>query len=141
MQLTESNDPKEELRKKSAKHRQDLEEEVKLISERTEKVITNALIIGGTLAAAYFLMRQFSGSPSKKKKAVVPKIKLVRAKEENGETEVIEEPSAPGPGIVSQIGTALASQATVFLLSIAKEKLMEYLESQFEKKDKNNERP
>ncbi len=139
MQLTESNDPKEELRKKSAKHRQELEEEVKLISERTEKIITNALIIGGTLAAAYFIMRQFSGSSSKKRKRVVPKIKLVKANEESGESEVIEEPSAPG--IVSQIGTALASQATVFLLSIAKEKLMEYLESQFEKKDKNNERP
>jgi hypothetical protein len=134
MHLRESKDPKEELLKKSAKHRQDLEEEVRLISERTEKVVTNALIIGGTLAAAYFLMRQFSGSPSKKKKAVVPKIKLVKAKEETGETEVIEEPSAPG--IVTQIGTALASQATVFLLSIAKEKLMEYLQSQFDKKDK-----
>jgi hypothetical protein len=134
MHLRESKDPKEELLKKSAKHRQDLEEEVRLISERTEKVVTNALIIGGTLAAAYFLMRQFSGSPSKKKKAVVPKIKLVKAKEETGETEVIEEPSAPG--IVTQIGTELASQATVFLLSIAKEKLMEYLQSQFDKKDK-----
>ena len=138
MHLTESNDPKEELRKKSERHRQELEEEVKLISERTEKIITNALIIGGTLAAAYFIMRQFSGSSSKKRKRVVPKIKLVKANEESSESEVIEEPSAPG--IVSQIGTTLASQATVFLLSIAKEKLMEYLESQFEKKDKNNER-
>ena len=138
MQLTESNDPKEELRKKSEKHRQELEEEVKLISERTEKIITNALIIGGTLAAAYVIMRQFSGSSSKKRKRVVPKIKLVKANEESGESEIIEEPSAPG--IVSQIGTTLASQATVFLLTIAKEKLMEYLESQFEKKDKNNER-
>jgi hypothetical protein len=139
MQLTESNDPKEELRKKSERHRQELEEEVKLISERTEKIITNALIIGGTLAAAYFIMRQFSGSSSKKRKRVVPKIKLVKANEESNESEIIEEPSAPG--IISQIGTTLASQATVFLLSIAKEKLMEYLESQFEKKDKNNERP
>jgi hypothetical protein len=138
MQLTESNDPKEELRKKSERHRQELEEEVKLISERTEKIITNALIIGGTLAAAYFIMRQFSGSSSKKRKRVVPKIKLVKANEESSESEIIEEPSAPG--IVSQIGTTLASQATVFLLSIAKEKLMEYLESQFEKKDKKNER-
>ena len=138
MQLTESNDPKEELRKKSERHRQELEEDVKLISERTEKIITNALLIGGTLAAAYFIMRQFSGSSSKKRKRVVPKIKLVKANEESGEVETIEEPSAPG--IVSQIGTALASQATVFLLTIAKEKLLEYLESQFEKKDKNNER-
>ena len=138
MQLTESNDPKAELLKKSAMHRQELEEEVKLISERTEKVITNALIIGGTLAAAYFLMRQFSGSSSSKKKKAIPKIKLVKPKEESGETEVAEEPSAPG--IVSQIGTALASQASVFLLTIAKEKLMEYLDSQFEKKDKKDER-
>ena len=138
MQLTESNDPKEELRKKSERHRQELEEDVKLISERTEKIITNALLIGGTLAAAYFIMRQFSGSSSKKRKRVVPKIKLVKANEESGESEIIEEPSAPG--IVSQIGTALASQATTFLLAIAKEKLMEYLDSHFEKKDKTNER-
>ena len=139
MQLTESNDPKEELRKKSERHRQELEEEVKLISERTEKIITNALIIGGTLAAAYVIMRQFSGSSSKKRKRAVPKIKLVKANEESAESEIIEEPSAPS--IISQIGTTLASQATVFLLTIAKEKLMEYVESQFEKKDKNNERP
>lgn len=138
MQLKESKDPKEELLKKSERHRQGLQDEVKQISERTEQVITNALIIGGTLAVAYVLMRQFSGSSTKKKKSVVPKIKLVSPKEENGQTEVIEEPSAPG--IVSQIGTALASQASVFLLAIAKEKLMEYLDSHFDKKDKTNER-
>jgi hypothetical protein len=137
MHLTESNDPKAELLKKSAKHRQELEEEVKLISDRTERIITNALIIGGTLAAAYFLMRQFAGSAPKKKKST-PKIKLVSAKKEEDQMETAEEPSEPG--IVSQIGTALASQATVFLLAIAKEKLMEYLDSQFEKKGKDNER-
>ena len=139
MQSRESNDPKMELLKKSERHRQELKDEVQLISERTEKVITNALIIGGTLATAYFLMRQFSGSsPKKKKKVATPKIKLVKATDESEETVSAEVPSEPG--IVSQIGTALASQATVFLLTIAKEKLMEYLESQFEKKDKNNER-
>ena len=139
MQTRESNDPKEELLKKSERHRQELKDEVKMISERTEKVITNALIIGGTLAAAYFLMRQFSGSsPKRKKKVVVPKIKVVKATEGSEETETIEEPFEPG--VISQIGTALATQATVFLLGIAKEKLMQYLNSQFEKKDKNNER-
>lgn len=139
MQSRESNDPKMELLKKSERHRQELKDEVKLISEQTEKIITNALIIGGTLAAAYFLMRQFSGSSQKKKKKpATPKIKLVKATDDAEETTSAEEPAEPG--IVSQIGTALASQATVFLLTIAKEKLMEYLESQFEKKDKNNER-
>jgi hypothetical protein len=139
MQTRESRGPKEELLKKSERHRQELKDELKMISERTEKIVTNALIIGGTLAAAYFLMRQFSGSSSKRKKKVAtPKIKIVRATEGGEETESIEEPSAPG--VVSQLGTALASQATVFLLSLAKEKLMQYLDSQFEKKDKNNER-
>ena len=139
MQSRQSNDPKEELLKKSERHRQELKNEVKMISERTEKVVTNALIIGGTLAAAYFLMRQFSGSsPKRKKKVAAPKIKIVKGTEGSEETETIEERSAPG--VVSQIGTALATQASVFLLSIAKEKLMQYLESQFEKKDKNNER-
>ena len=36
---------------------------------------------------------------------------------ESGESEIIEEPSTPG--IVAQIGTALASQATVFLLTFS----------------------
>lgn len=139
MQSRESKDTKEELLKKSERHRQGLKDEVKMISDRTEQVVINALIIGGTLAAAYFLMRQFSGSsPKRKKKAAVPKIKIVKETEGNEETETVEEASAPG--VVSQIGTALASQATVFLLTLAKEKLMQYLESQFEKKDKNNER-
>ena len=140
MQTRESRDPKEELLKKSERHRQELKDEVRMISEHTEKIVINALIIGGTLAAAYFLMRQFSGSsPRRKKKVATPKIKIVKATEGGEETETIEEPSAPG--VVSQLGTALASQATVFLLSLDKEKLMQYLDSQFEKKDKNNERP
>ncbi|MBA4054677.1 MAG: hypothetical protein C0490_08205, partial [Marivirga sp.] len=87
MELLESNDPKMELLKKSAKHRQELEDEVRMISERTEKIITNALIIGGTLAAAYFIVRQFSGSTPKKK--TKPKtLKVVQANtEEVAESE------------------------------------------------------
>jgi hypothetical protein len=129
MNLPESNDPKAELLKKSAMHRHGLEEEVKQISERTEKIITNALIIGGTLAVAYLLVRQFSGSSFKKNS------KTQKGTESPSKTEVNnseEEPSSPG--IASQIGAALASHATVFLLTIAKEKLSEYLQSQFEKK-------
>ena len=130
MELPQPNDTKMELLKKSAKHRQELEDEVKLISEKTEKMITNGLIIGGTLLAAYFLVRQFSGS-SPKTKGKSPKIKVVQAKATDEESETSDEHSSPG--IVAQIGTALASQATVFLLGIAKEKLSEYLQSQFNK--------
>lgn len=141
MELLESNDPKLELLKKSAKHRQDLEDEVRLISAKTERIITNALIIGGTLAAAYVLVRQFSG-PSKKRKVKSRKLKVVHAAPADA-AEVEEEESFAPAGIMSQVGQAIASQATVFLLGLAKEKLSEFLQGQFEKKEEEqaNERP
>jgi hypothetical protein len=135
MGLAASNDIKMDLLKKSARHRQELQKEVELISERTQTVLTNALIIGGTLAAAYFLVRQFSGS-SKKPKVKTARLSVLPAREASAE---VEEPSSPG--MMSQIGTALASQATFFLLGLAKEKLSEYLQAQMGTKPKEDERP
>ncbi|HEY5744442.1 MAG TPA: hypothetical protein VIU12_00060 [Chryseolinea sp.] len=136
MELLESNDPKLELLKKSAKHRQDLEDEVRLISAKTERIITNALIIGGTLAAAYVLVRQFSG-PSKKRKVKSQKLKVVHAAP--ADADDVEEEASFAPGIVAQVGQAIASQATVFLLGLAKEKLSEFLQGQFDKKEEQKQ--
>jgi hypothetical protein len=137
MELLETNDPvKGQLLQKSAMHREQLEEEVKLISERTQKVIMNAVIIGSALALTYILVSQFSGGSKGRKKSKTARIKLVQGKEEDTAPVVRE---AEAPGIVSQIGTALASQATVFLLGLAKEKLGEFLQSQAMKKTSTNE--
>lgn len=137
MERLGTDDPiKGQLLKKSARHREQLEEEVKVITERTEKMLTTAVIIGGALAVTYLLVRQFSGSKSKKKSKAA-KIKLVQARDSETAPAVAEEPEAPG--IISQIGTALVSQATVLLLQIAKEKLGEYLQSQASKKTAGNE--
>jgi hypothetical protein len=103
-----------------------------MISERTQRVITNALVIGGALALTYFVVSRFSGS-GKKRKSKTRKIRVVNAAPVS-EAEV-ESVAPAAPGLVSQIGTALASQASVFLLSLAKEKLSEYLASQAEKKE------
>ncbi|HOX81772.1 MAG TPA: hypothetical protein PLJ60_08245 [Chryseolinea sp.] len=135
MELLEPDDLKMSLLKKSARHKSELEEEVKYISERSEKIITNTLIIGGTLAATYFLVRQFSGSKSKGKRKT-KKSKIVSDSAIENEEEEVQESFIPG--IVSQIGTALVSQASVLLLTLAKEKLSEYLEAQAEKKNKNS---
>lgn len=131
MDLLESNDPKNVLLRKSAKHKQELEQEVKLLSENTEKIITNALIIGGTLAIGYLLVRQFS-KPSKRK-SKSKKIKLVRAADTHVEAAAAVEPAEPS--IMSQVGSALAAQATVFLLDLAKDKLSDFLKTHFEKKE------
>lgn len=129
----EIDDPiKSSLLKKSEQYREELEEEAKVLSDRTEKIITNALIVGGSLALTYFLYRQFSGG-SKKNKV---RSKAKKAKTTDDITDVEEEEvEDSGPSkIISQIGTALVSQASVFLLSIAKEKLSEYLQAQAQKK-------
>ena len=136
MELMETDDPvKSRLLKQTSRYREDLEDEAKVISDRTEKIITNALIIGGALALTYFAYKQLSGSDSKKKhKSKVKKIKVIGAAPAETEEEVsVEETSGPGK-MISQIGTALVSQASVFLLSLAKEKLAEYLRAQEEKK-------
>ena len=132
MELLDTDDPvKGQLLKKSAMHRDQLEEDARLISERTEKIITNAVIIGGALAVTYFLVSRFSGS-KEKKKSKAARIKLVDTRGENDNVHTVSEPEPPG--VMAQIGTALASQATVFLLSLAKEKLMEFMQSQSERK-------
>lgn len=138
MELMESNDPKNVLLRKSAQHKKELEEEVKLLSENTEKMIINGLIIGGTLATTYFIVRQFSRSKSKGK-SKTKKVKLIRQQDVSAVTAAPERVSEPG--LVSQIGSALVAQATVFLLDLAKDKLSSFLEAQFEKKaEPTNER-
>jgi hypothetical protein len=134
MELLESDDPvKSQLLQKSERHREALEEEVKEITGRTEKIITNALIIGGALAVTYYLVRQFS-KPVKKTKSKSRKAQSVIAASSPVEEEEISDVPNPLTSVMSQIGTTLASQASVFLLTIAKEKLNEYLESQAAKR-------
>jgi hypothetical protein len=134
MELLDKDDPiKSQLLQKSAHYRDELEQDVKLISDRTQRVLTTALVVGGALALTYLAVRQFGGSKSGKKKSKAKKIKIVNAAPAD-EVEEVETAQA-APGIVSQIGTALVSQASVFLLQLAKEKLNDYLTSQAEKKD------
>lgn len=143
MELLETDDPvKGQLLKKSAMHRDQLEEDARLISEKTEKIITNAIVIGGALAVTYYLVNRFTSS-KRKKKSKAAKIHLIHGPASESApvaTAATAEPEAPG--MMTQIGAALASQATVFLLGLAKEKLSEFLEAQAAAKTKDpNERP
>lgn len=137
MELGNSDDIKMELLKRSAKHREDLENEVRLLSARTETILTNALIIGGTLAASYFIVRQLTGKSRKPKRS---RAKAVTVMPAVSKAEP-EQEADDSPGVLSQIGTALASQATVFLLGLAKEKLAEYLQGPATKQESADERP
>ena len=136
MELLETQDPeKRKLLELSERHRRELQKEVQGISQRTERVLTNALIVGGVLALTYFAVSQFSKRSSKKKKH-----RKERQAEENGimAGEPHDEMMAPSaaPSLMAEIGTKVINQATLILIDLAKEKLMEYLQSR--KKDDNS---
>lgn len=120
MELLETQDPeKRRLIETSDRHQRALEKEVKSISDNTERVVKNALIIGGVLALTYFTISQLSSGKKKKK----PKTKLATS----SEVEEIEDTQPPG--LFSQIGTKVVDTATLVLLDLAKDALAEFLKN------------
>ncbi len=70
MELLESQDPEKiRLIETSDRHKKALEKEMKSMSDKTERVVKNALIIGGVLAATYFVVSQLSSSKKKEKQS------------------------------------------------------------------------
>jgi len=107
---------------------------MKAIAEKSEKILTNAIIIGGALALTYFLVTSLSGSSKSKKKKAKAATPVVPDSAEEESAAQHEEPS-----VIAQVGNVLMAQATGLLLSIAREKLVEFLQSQAAKKGKTHE--
>ena len=128
MELLETQDPeKRKLLETSSRHRQEMEREIKDISQKTEKVLKNTLIIGGALALTYIVVSQLSSSKSKKRKS---------KKDKEAENSLDEEPIDQSPSLLSKMGDKALNMATVLLLDLAKEKLSEYLQH---RKSKNED--
>jgi len=123
MELLETQDPeKKKLIETSARHKQELERGIKDISDRGEKLLKNALIIGGALAATYFVVTQLYSSKKKKQKIAkepVPSASTPHKHEEEEES----------PSILSGMGDRLVNLASVFLIDLAKEKISDYLKN------------
>src|SRR6266850_6547686 len=103
---------KKRLIEASERHKHELEKEVRSLSEKTEKMIINGLIIGGSLALTYFIISQWGRPKSKKKKAKGKEMEFT------GETEADD--SLAAPSLISQIGNKVINQASLILLDIAK---------------------
>jgi hypothetical protein len=90
------------------------------------------------LALTYLLIRQFSKSKSKGK-SKAKKIKLI--KESDGNAEEASFDSDSDESVMAKIGSAIAAQASVFLLGLAKDKLSAFLQTNFHKEaEPTNER-
>jgi hypothetical protein len=123
MELLESQDPEKiRLIETSDRHKKALAKEMKSISDKTETIIKNALVIGGVLAATYFLVSQLSSSNKKKKRARA-KASIVNPAEEIGEED------DETPSVLSQISAKVADTATIVLIDLAKEALAEFLKN------------
>ena len=125
MELLESNDPQKiSLINKVNQKKNELEEEASALSKRTDKLLLNALVIGGTLALTFFIVRNLSkGSSKKEKQEEIETNESTNASKENQSS------------VISEIGSRLAEGAVLFLLGLAKDKLSEYLNS----REKGNE--
>lgn len=127
MKLAEKNDSKEELKEKSIAFKSAIEQDVKLLSDRTGKALTNILIVAGALGMSYFVYRQFFSSPKKSKsKRKGPQDSFEMAEEDQHGSRL--------GAMLGSVGTVLATQAAAFLLAIAREKLVEYLNDDSGKK-------
>lgn len=102
----------------SERHKLELTNELNGIGVRTDKLLTNALIIGGSLAFTYLLVNQLTGGRKKSRKTKAQKV------QSEDELEIEEEPT-----LFSILSAKLVDQATLVLLDIAKEKLSEYIQS------------
>jgi branched-subunit amino acid permease len=123
MELLETQDPeRRRLIETSDRHKRELEREVRDMSDKTEKVVKNALIIGGVLAVTYLLVTQL-GSGKRKKST----------KSKNIGQEADEEEESETPNVFSQIGAKVADTATIVLLDLAKEALAEFLKNRKQK--------
>jgi hypothetical protein len=126
MELLETQDPeRRKLLETSDRHKRELEKEVKDMSDKTEKMVKNALIIGGVLAVSYLLISQVG--TGKKKKKLKAKSAVVATADEEGD----DEPETPS--VFSQIGSKVVDTATLVLLDLAKEALAEFLKNRKQK--------
>lgn len=120
MEILETAHPeKQRLIEASNQHKREIQKEMHNISEKTERVLKNALIIGGALAVTYLLVSQLSSSRKKSKRA------KTKALEETEEVELVQ--ASTTPSFASKVGEKLLSTATVVLLDLAKDKLAEYM--------------
>ncbi len=137
MEFLDSGDSvKEQLRERAAQKRQQFQEEARSLTSQAEKVLTNGLMIAGALAITYWVFTAFSGGQKKKKKQTKTKATALADVElEEGENS---EPLTESPGVLAGVGSALATQAGLFLLDIAKDRLRDYLAKRGQEKTDEN---
>lgn len=118
---------REAYERASEEHKEAFEQELSEMLDKGKRIATSALVIGGGFAISYFLMKRLSGG--KKIKKIKRKKHAPSDEYQERVNEMIVEKK---PTVLSTVGNVLLTEIAVFLLAIAKEKLIEYIEKQRE---------
>lgn len=123
MELLETQDPeRKKLLETSDRHKRAMEKELGDITKKTDRVLKNALIIGGSLALTFLVISTLSSGRKKRKKK-----RALEAASQEGISSAVHDDEDDAPSLISQVGTQLLNQASVILLDLARQKLKEYL--------------
>ena len=116
---------KETLEKDSKEHRKAFEEELAVMLDQGKKVALTALVVGGSFALSFYVIRKLAGG--KKKKTVVSSVRP--------EKVVIKNKSS----LFSSIKHVVFTEAAVLLMAVAKQKLQAYLKHEKKLENENPE--
>lgn len=125
MELLETQDPERiRLLETSDRHKKAMEKELTDLTKKTDKVLKNALIIGGSLAVTFLIISSLSTKRKKRKKkqAIAAAVKAGEPMDAIETDEVDDSPS-----VLGQVSKQIINAASVVLLDIARQKLSEYL--------------
>ena len=125
MELLETQDPERtRLLETSDRHKKAMEKELTDLSKKTDKMLKNALIIGGSLAVTFLVISALSTKRKKKKK----KLALSAAVKAGEPIDAIEpDDDDDAPSVLGQVSKQVLNAASVVLLDMARQKLSEYL--------------
>ncbi|UII34480.1 hypothetical protein LVD17_11735 [Fulvivirga ulvae] len=118
---------KEDLEHDSQKHREAFEHELSEVVDKTKRIATSVLVIGGSFALSYYLIKKLTG------KKTVKKIKM--QKDTGGVNEMVIQKH---PSVFSTVGNVILTEMAVFLLGIAKERLINYIQNLNSREDEDS---
>lgn len=130
MELLETQDPeKKRLIETSDRHKRAMEKEIGDLTSKTDKVVKNALIIGGALALTFLVISSIGKARKKKRKKIAKAQAVVGVGGEPVSPPLEEDDDDDEPSVLNKVGSQLLNQASLILLDMARQKLNEYLAS------------
>lgn len=118
---------KEYLEKDSQQHREALEEELAVMLEEGKKIAIKTLVIGGSFALSFYLIKKLAGGTKDKKKVKAVKPQKVVINKNNS--------------LMSSVKHVVFTEAAVLLMSLAKNKLQGFLKHDNPHGDEHPENP